>query len=70
MAHVHTFHTYTPTCIVQVKLEKLEADLESENPWERVINLVDMQAEAGKADMSRIKQIFIQLKNEPIKADA
>jgi hypothetical protein len=28
---------------LQVKLEKMEADLEAENPWERVINLVDMQ---------------------------
>lgn len=27
----------------QVKLEKLEADLEAENPWERVISLVDLQ---------------------------
>ena len=49
----------------QVFLEQLEADLESDNPWERVVNLVDIQADADEAnDVSRMRQIFIQLKNE------
>jgi hypothetical protein len=52
-------------------LEKLEAELEAENPWERVISLIDMQADVGEAgaatsDMQRLKQILIQLKSEPL----
>ena len=52
----------------QVKLEALEADLESDNPWERVVKLVDLQQEGEGSDVSRMRSILIQLKNEPIKA--
>ena len=55
-------------CSTQVKLEALEADLESDNPWERVVKLVDLQQEGEGSDVSRMRSILIQLKNEPIKA--
>ena len=61
---------YSPTHppSLKGKLEKLEADLEAENPWERVINLVDMQADVapGKCDMARLKALMFQLKAEPL----
>lgn len=47
----------------QVKLESLEADLESVNPWERVVKLVDLQQEEG-INVERIRTLLIQLKNE------
>ncbi|KAF1327801.1 Clathrin light chain, partial [Globisporangium splendens] len=78
----------------QATLEKLAADLESENPWERVVSLVELEAnrkqklaalnakkdaknketEAPKAakkdeeeeDVSRMRQLFVQLKAEPL----
>ncbi|CAM9738600.1 unnamed protein product, partial [Phaeothamnion confervicola] len=52
----------------QVFLEQLEADLESDNPWERVVNLVDTQADVSKEfqDAGRMRSIFIQLKNDPL----
>jgi len=60
-----------PPPFLQVKLEKLEADLEAENPWERVISLIDMQADVGgpespSCDLQRLKQMLIQLKAEPL----
>lgn len=69
----HIIHppTYPPIPATKVKLEKLEADLEAENPWERVINLVDMQADVapGKCDMARLKALMFQLKAEPLGAE-
>lgn len=49
-------------------MEQIEADLEAENPWARVIKLVDLQAEHSdkNLDVSRMRQLFIQLKNEPV----
>jgi hypothetical protein len=46
-------------------MEQIEADLEAENPWARIIKLVDLQTEHsdGSNDVSRMRQIFIQLKN-------
>ncbi|CAM9094747.1 unnamed protein product, partial [Heterosigma akashiwo] len=54
----------------QVLLEQLEADLESDNPWERITNLVDLQAEGDDVDKSRMRSILIQLKNEPLEVKA
>ncbi|CAM9263268.1 unnamed protein product [Discosporangium mesarthrocarpum] len=50
----------------QVFLEQLEGELESENPWERVVSLVDTQAEitGDFQDTSRMTSLFIQLKND------
>lgn len=81
----------------QATLEKLAADLEAENPWERVVSLVELEAnrkqklaalnakkdgkskdaDAAKApaakksdeeeeDVSRMRQLFVQLKAEPL----
>ncbi|CAM9534315.1 unnamed protein product [Chrysoparadoxa australica] len=52
----------------QVFLEQLEADLESENPWERIVSLVDTQADQTEPfqDTQRMRTVFIQLKNDPI----
>ena len=49
-------------------MEQIEADMEAENPWARVIKLVDLQAEHSdkNLDVSRMRQLFIQLKNEPV----
>merc|ERR1719263_2157910 len=45
--------------------EQMAADNESPNPWERVVSLVDLQADAVAAagDTSRMRQVFIQMKN-------
>ena len=49
----------------QVKMEQMAAENESPNPWERVVSLVDLQADAVAAagDTSRMRQVFIQMKN-------
>lgn len=54
--------------VVQVFLEQLEGELESENPWERVVTLVDTQTEIVEdfKDTSLMTSILIQLKNDPI----
>lgn len=78
----------------QATLEKLAADLEGDNPWERVVSLVELEAnrkqklaalnakkdaktkevEAPKPvkkdeddeDVTRMRQLFVQLKAEPL----
>lgn len=52
----------------QVFLEQLEGELESENPWERVVSLVDTQTEIVEdyKDTGRMTSILIQLKNDPL----
>ena len=50
----------------QVKLESLEADLDSDNPWERVVKLVDLQMDEEE-EKGRMRSILIQMKNEPVK---
>ncbi|OQR86913.1 hypothetical protein ACHHYP_09815 [Achlya hypogyna] len=72
-------------------VEKLDADLVSANPWERVVTLVELESIKAKAakrvaaearargekpeaakldleevDVTRMKQIFLQLKQEPL----
>ena len=50
-------------------LEKLEADLDNDNPWERVVTLVDVAKEVKEdegSDVTRMSGIFIQLKNESL----
>jgi hypothetical protein len=44
--------------------------LAAENPWERIMALVDVsntEKEEGKKDLSRLKGLLIQLKNSPQK---
>lgn len=52
----------------KVFLEQLEGELESENPWERVVSLVDTQTEIVEdyKDTGRMTSILIQLKNDPL----
>jgi len=54
----------------QVYLESLESDSDSNNVWERVTKLIDanmdVSADSSKADTSRMRKLFIQLKNEPL----
>ena len=52
----------------QVMLEKVEYELESGNSWERVTKLIDQEvdAEDNQSDTSRMRKLFIQLKNEPL----
>lgn len=71
-ASPHTFdeykHPQTTLALQKVFLEQLEGELESENPWERVVSLVDTQSEVVEdfKDTSRMTSILIQLKNEPL----
>ncbi|KDO21765.1 hypothetical protein SPRG_13179 [Saprolegnia parasitica CBS 223.65] len=78
----------------QAAVEKLEADMVSPNPWERVVTLVELESIKAKhakraaaearargdkpeekkhmdsedVDVTRMKQIFLQLKQEPLDA--
>ena len=44
-------------------IESAKADMECANPWERVVKLVDMNAEVDR-DMSRMKQVMIRMKSD------
>ena len=54
----------------QVFLETIESDIDGVNTWDRVTKLIDASQESvatdEKADVSRMRKLFIQLKNEPI----
>lgn len=56
----------------QVFLETVSSDLDGPNTWERVTKLIDANmdatSESGKADVTRMRKLFIQLKNEPLEA--
>jgi hypothetical protein len=56
----------------QVLLEQQESDLDAGNVWDRVTKLieasVDQPDDANKADVSRMRKLFIQLKNEPLES--
>ncbi len=56
----------------QMFLEHLEAELESENPWERITSLIDMQVqpEDKLEDMNRMKSMILYLKNDQSKLSA
>jgi len=51
----------------QAKLEGIEADLENDNSWQRVTNTVELTQDSADdgQDTSRMRDIFITLKNEP-----
>lgn len=55
-------------------LEALETEVDASNIWERVTKLVDVSqevpTESTKADTTRMRKLFIQLKNEPISSSA
>lgn len=54
----------------QVLLEQLESDLDGGNVWDRCTKLIeagnDVPDNSEKADVSRMRKLFIQLKNEPL----
>ena len=50
-------------------VESLESEADMTNSWERVTKLIDANsdaADATKADVTRMRKLFIQLKNEPL----
>mmetsp|Transcript_6514 Transcript_6514/g.18690 ORF Transcript_6514/g.18690 Transcript_6514/m.18690 type:complete len:232 (-) Transcript_6514:1336-2031(-) len=51
----------------QAKLEAIEADLENDNSWQRVSKMVDLTQDGAEdaENTQRMRDIFIQLKNEP-----
>merc|ERR1711871_1379176 len=49
--------------------EQMDADLDSANGWERVVKLIDCDNKSekdGRSDLSRMRSILVQLKNEPL----
>uniref|UniRef100_A0A7R9VTD9 Clathrin light chain n=1 Tax=Pseudictyota dubia TaxID=2749911 RepID=A0A7R9VTD9_9STRA len=54
----------------QDKLEAIEADLENDNSWQRVVKLVELTHDTveGAADVHRMRDVMITLKNEPARA--
>lgn len=54
----------------QEKLEAIEADLENDNSWQRAVKLVELTHDTveGAADVARMRDVMIQLKNEPARA--
>lgn len=56
----------------QDKLEAIEADLENDNSWQRVVKMIELNQDSGEgaADTGRMKDVLVLLKNEPGRADA
>ncbi len=56
----------------QMFLEQLEAELESENPWERITSLINMQVEPEDKfqNVNRMKSMILSLKNDQSKINA
>jgi hypothetical protein len=55
----------------QVTVETLDSETSNLKPWDRVTKLIDNnEITVGegetKADLSRMRKLFIQLKNEPL----
>lgn len=50
----------------QDKLEAIEADLENDNSWQRVVKMVELNQDAAEdsKDCSRMKDVLILLKND------
>lgn len=55
----------------QVLLETIESEVDVNNIWERVTKMIDAGADTPdpvKADTTRMRKLFIQLKNEPLES--
>jgi hypothetical protein len=54
----------------QEKLEAIEADLENDNSWQRVVKMVELNQDAAEQskDCSRMRDVLILLKNDPDRA--
>lgn len=46
--------------------EKARVDAIDDEPWKRVSSLISLQYEGHTKDVSRMKEILIQLKNDPL----
>lgn len=56
----------------QDKLEAIEADLENDNSFQRVVKMIELNQDSsdGAADIGRMKDVLVLLKNEPVRVDA
>lgn len=56
----------------QDKLEAIEADLENDNSYQRVVKMIELNQDSsdGAVDTGRMKDVLVLLKNEPARADA
>lgn len=56
----------------QDKLEAIEADLENDNSYQRVVKMIELNQDnqEGSADTGRMKDVLVLLKNEPARAEA
>ncbi|KAL7445352.1 hypothetical protein ACHAXH_007473 [Discostella pseudostelligera] len=56
----------------QDKLEAIEADLENDNSWQKVVKMIELNQDSseGAVDTSRMKDILVLLKNDPAMAEA
>lgn len=56
----------------QDKLEAIEADLENDNSWQKVVKMIELNQDSseGAVDTSRMKDILVLLKNDPAVAGA
>ena len=57
----------------KVFVESVTKDLASTQIWDRVTKLIDVNAvekaeDSSKSDVSRMRKLFIHLKNEPVSA--
>jgi hypothetical protein len=56
----------------QQKLEDMEADLENDNSWQRVVKMLELQQDSvdGMRDSKRMIDVLIKMKNDPERAVA
>ncbi|KAL7489183.1 hypothetical protein ACHAW6_014751 [Cyclotella cf. meneghiniana] len=56
----------------QDKLEAIEADLENDNSWQRVVKMIELNQDSaeGSVDTGRMRDILVLMKNEPARAEA
>lgn len=56
----------------QDKLEAIEADLENDNSWQKVVKMIELNQDSseGAVDTSRMKDLLVLLKNDPALAGA
>jgi len=54
----------------QDKLEAIDADLENDNSWQRVVKMVELSHDSadGSADCGRMRDVLISLKNDTDRA--
>eukprot|EP00581_Thalassiosira_minuscula_P009836 CAMPEP_0183704082 /NCGR_PEP_ID=MMETSP0737-20130205/1548_1 /TAXON_ID=385413 /ORGANISM="Thalassiosira miniscula, Strain CCMP1093" /LENGTH=233 /DNA_ID=CAMNT_0025930897 /DNA_START=35 /DNA_END=736 /DNA_ORIENTATION=+ len=56
----------------QDKLEAIEADLENDNSYQRVVKMIELNQDSSDSavDTGRMKDVLVLLKNEPARAEA